>query len=62
MINLFGSARKPNVQKILIMLEESCIPYSIEAIDFHKDEGELKELLNISPAGVVLAIYDKETD
>lgn len=50
----------PNIRKALIMLEETRLPYTVQALEKHSNANATDDYLAISPNGTVPAIVDEE--
>lgn len=59
MITLYASS-SPNVQKILVMLEETELPYRIEPVNVHRGEQHLPQFLSLNPNAKVPVIVDED--
>jgi GST-like protein len=59
MITLFGMST-PNVQKVLIMLEETGLPYRLQRVDVWKGENYAPEFTRLSPLRKVPVIVDED--
>jgi GST-like protein len=57
MIDLYALT-SPNVQKIILMLEECALPYKLIPVDVWKAEQFKPEFLKINPNAKVPAIVD----
>lgn len=59
MIDLYASS-SPNVQKIVIMLEETGLPYFIKQVNVHRGEQHAPDFVALNPNRKVLVIVDQD--
>jgi GST-like protein len=59
MITLYGMST-PNVQKVLIMLEETELPYRLQRVDVWKGENWTPEFAKLNPVRKVPVIVDED--
>jgi glutathione S-transferase/GST-like protein len=61
MIDLYTAAT-PNGHKVSIALEELALPYTLQVLDFAKNEQKQPDFLAINPNGRIPAIVDRAED